>query len=253
MRINRFYTERKNLRVGSSVKLNPSDIKHIRKVLRLQKGDEILIFNGEKEFRAKLKLVGNEVVMADLIEVVKEGGAESSQIELTLFQCLLRAGKFDFIVEKVSELGVNTIVPVQAEFSQMKLDAAEKKLDRWSRIAISAAKQSGRLRPVDLIPPIHFGAIKEVLNEFDKIYLFTVPKAVESKRVSIKSLKEVIDKTARNVAFVIGPEGGFSPSELTLAAEWGIEFVSFGPTILRSETSALAIASVLRYEYGAMN
>src|SRR5260221_7694992 len=175
MRLNRFYIERLNLRVGSSVKLNDSDVKHIRKVLRMQKGDNIIIFNGEKEFLAVLKVVSNEAVMAELTELLKnEDFSMEDRVEITLLQSLLIAVKYDFIIEKATELGIDNIVPLEAEFSQSKKIDAERKLERWKKVVIAAAQQSERDSVPELIQPITFKDLAELKSNFDKLYLCTI-------------------------------------------------------------------------------
>src|SRR5690606_13093614 len=127
MRLNRFYTERKNITLNSSVKLQDSDIRHIRNDLRLKKGDKIVLVNGEKEFLAELRIVGREFVTAKVKKILKvEDFSEESGVDIVLFQALLRSGKFDTIIEKTTQLGIEAIVPVETDFSQMKIDAAKK-------------------------------------------------------------------------------------------------------------------------------
>jgi len=256
MRLNRFYTARTNLRIGSSVKLEDSDIKHIRKVLRLGKKDNIILFNGEKEFVAELKIVGAELITAKIIELRKEEDfSNENKVELTIFQCLLRSGKFDFIIEKTTELNIDNIVPVESNFSQTKLDIAKKKTERWNKVAIAAAKQCERITIPNISLPIEFKEISHILKDFDKIYFFTIPRA--NINISLKTLKlqkALINKgntLIKKVAFLIGPEGGFSPGEHILANEWGLDFVTFGETILRSETAAISVTSILQFIYNA--
>ncbi len=249
MRLNRFFVDRKNLRESSSVKLEDSDINHIKKVLRLGKGDKIILFNGEKEFLAELKIVSSEVVMAKIVEILKDTRGDSKKTEIALFQSLLRAGKFDFIIEKATELGIDYIIPVEAEFSQSKLDVAVRKIDRWQKVATASAKQSERIGIPQFQEPIKFARIKEYLNDFDLVLFLTIPrKNIPSSQESI-NLKEIQDsfKDAKRIAYIIGPEGGFSPTEHKIASEWGLKFVKYGDTVLRSETAAVAILSVLRY------
>ncbi len=259
MRLSRFYNERKNLRVGSSVKLGDSDINHIRKVLRLKKHDKIILFNGEKEYLADLYLITNSVVMVRLEEeLVEKKEQNTNKVSITLFQCLLRAGKFDFIIEKATELGVDNIIPVEAEFSQSKIDAAASKIDRWNKVSIAAAKQSERITIPQILNPINFKDIENVLDEFDAIYFFTIPRknikesleAINLKDIE-SGLKESDMHSLKRIAFVIGPEGGFSPTEHSLANQWKLKFVKFGNTVLRSETAALAILSVLQYIFNS--
>ena len=255
MRLNRFYIERLNLRVGSSVKLNDSDVKHIRKVLRMQKGDNIIIFNGEKEFLAVLKVVSNEAVMAELTELLKnEDFSMEDRVEITLFQSLLRAGKYDFIIEKATELGVDNIVPLEAEFSQSKKIDAERKLERWKKVVIAAAQQSERVSVPEIIPPITFKDLAELKSNFDKLYLCTISREKIVSSLNAKDIHELsgIDKKEiKKVGFIIGPEGGFSPSEHEFASKLGIEFIKWNNMVLRSETAAISILAVFQFIFNS--
>jgi 16S rRNA (uracil1498-N3)-methyltransferase len=247
MRLNRFYTERTNVRLGSSVKLPDFDINHIRKVLRLKKGDKIIIFNGEKEYLAELRIVGSEVITAILTEELRsEDFSSEAKVEITLFQGLLRAGKFDDILEKTTELGIDYVVPVECEFSQSKVENANAKIERWNKVIIAASKQSERVRVPDLIQPMYFTDALEHLKEFDKVYFFSTAKNLEILNVDMQ-----VDKLHRKVAYLIGPEGGFSPTENKLAQEHNLQFYTMGKTILRSETAAIFGAGLLNYLYNS--
>ena len=260
MRLNRFYTERTNLTLNSSVKLQDSDIRHIRNVLRLKKGDEVVLFNGEKEYLAELKIVGREFITAKIKKILKvEDFSEEAGVEITLFQSLIKVANIDLIVEKTTEIGVDAIVPIESDFSQVKLDYVQKKPERWSKISIVAAKQSGRVKIPEIFQPTTFIDSLELAEKFDTVFFFTFPKESIEESLEASDLKEYTAKAGENpkkvavqpsrVAFYIGPEGGFSPAEHKLAKEAGFKFVKFGNNILRSETASIALLSVLKYIY----
>ncbi len=250
MRLNRFYSERKNLRLNSSVKLPDSDINHIRKVLRLKSDDQIVIFNGEKEYLAELKIVSNNFVTAKLIELLNVEEQDKDSLEVTIFQSLLKAGKFDYIVEKITELGITNIVPVESEFSQMKMDIAEKKIERWKKIAIAASKQSERIQVPEILPPLLLNELNDLYSQFDYILFFTVPRNNihdSLKSIELKTFFKDKDLSKKKIAFFVGPEGGFSPREHEYAKANNFNFVKFGDTALRSETAAVAFLSIIKY------
>lgn len=245
MRLNRFYTPRTNLRDGSSLKLEDSDINHIRKVLRLSKGDEIIVFNGEKEYLAELGIVSREVVMANIVKQLREADfSEGAKVEITLFQGLLRVGKIDDILEKTIELGVDYVVPIECEFSQMKKDTAIQKISRWNKILVSASKQSERIRLPDLIEPMTFEESLTHLGEFDEVYFFTTENSKELKKLTKNS-----DKKLNKIACFIGPEGGFSPREHELAIQNKLEFYTLNNSVLRAETAAIFAVGILNFLY----
>jgi len=250
MRLNRFFTERKNLRIGSSVKLPDSDITHIRKVLRLKKGDKVLVFNGEKEYLAILTLVTKEVVLVKLEELLKETIDESDELKFTLFQGLLKAGKFDTIIEKTTELGITSIVPVECDFSQSKVDVVERKLERWNKLALSAAKQSERINVPTIESGILFKELGAELKNYDRVYFFTIPRKKIPESLEVKSLTKIkANSKSKRIAIIIGPEGGFSPREHEWAKEWKFEFVHFDAPVLRAETAAIVITGLMYFIY----
>ena len=252
MRLNRFFTKRENLTIGSSVLLEDEDTNHIKKVLRLGKGDQIIIFNGEKEFLAELTLVSKDAIMAEIKKLLRqEDFSGEGRVEITLIQSLLRAGKFDFIVEKATEIGVDYIVPLEAEYSQMKSGDAEKKLLRWNKLILAAAKQSERIRIPEITTPITFSEISKIVDEFDKVYLFTIERDSLKDVAEIKSISTDVDKKLKHVAVIIGPEGGFSPAEHKMAKEFNFEFVSIGKTILRAETASIVALGVINFLYNS--
>lgn len=242
MRLNRFFTERKHVAIGSSIKLQNSDIEHIRKVLRLSAGNEIILFNGEREFLAVLTMVTKDFVTAEVKEALRHT-ADESNISVTLFQGLLKGGMFDLVVEKCVELGITQIVPVECEYSQMKIDVAEHKIDRWNKISMSATKQSERLSVPEVSSPIRLSDIDpSVIKEFDEVYFFTLDKG----EVTTESLPERVE--GKRIAYIIGPEGGLSPSEhVYLIKELGLKPYSLGRTILRAETAAIVAGGILRF------
>ncbi len=247
MRLNRFYTERQNLRINSSVKLPDSDIDHIRKVLRLQSGDKVIIFNGVEEYLAELKLVTREFVTAKLVELLKTEKNSTKETQVTIFQGLLRAGKFDLIIEKLTEIGIDNIIPVECEFSQTKKENAAAKVSRWSKVALAAAKQSERISLPLVLDPIDFKDILKVKNDFDKVLMFTLPRNnIKESLDAIELSKDVIG-TAKNVAVLIGPEGGFSPTEHKIATENGFTLVKSSDSVLRSETAAIVFSAIVKF------
>lgn len=257
MRLNRFYTERTNLTLNSSVKLQDTDIRHIRNVLRLKKNDEIVLFNGEKEYLAELKIVGREFITAKIKKVLKvEDFSKEGGIDITLFQSLIKVGNLDLIVEKTTEIGVDSIIAIESDFSQVKLDYVQKKPERWTKISIVAAKQSNRIKVPEIVQPITFKESLELADKFDEVFFFTFPKDNIEESKDTVDLKDYITKVQADggenptrIAFYVGPEGGFSPAEHKLAKEAGFKFVKFGNTILRSETAAISLLSILKYIY----
>lgn len=225
----------------------PQEIsRRILKVLRLKKNDTLVLFDG----------VGNEyqVIVTEIIKgkdakveiIKKEHTAEENGLIIALLQGLPKGEKMDFIVQKTTELGVKKIIPVISERSIPKLTEPKisKKVDRWYKIAISAAEQCGAARlPSISEPKIFLEAIKEVENYELKLLFY------EKERKN--TFKAILSEhpMVKKIAVFIGPEGGFSEQEVSDANKLGFIPVSLGKQILRTETAPITILSILRYVY----
>jgi 16S rRNA (uracil1498-N3)-methyltransferase len=254
MRRFRFFTERKNLRPGSSVKLPDFEATHIRKSLRLQKGAEVYLFNGVKEFQAVLTLVSHDVVMAKIMSVETNLSiSDKEEINLTLFQALTKAPSFELVLEKSTELGVDQIVPFESEYSVVKTEKVLKKTERWNKIVLSSCKQSERVEIPEVLESTNFQEIFQLAKdqEIEDLIIFTLPRSNTKDLINLNSIKEVLKNIkSSKVGIVIGPEGGFSPGELKYAAEiknMNIHFSILSKNVLKSETAAIAALAVVRF------
>lgn len=249
MAAHQFFTERKNLHVGSSVKLPSAEGEHIRKSLRMQPGDKIVLFNGLRKYDAQLTMVTKDTVLAEITENRAEEEPAARQ-QLTLIQSLVRAANFELVIQKATELGVDNIIPLQTEFSQIKLERMETKQARWEKIALEACKQSERTTIPQVYPAMDFAELhsKEVLSEFDLALFLAVPREIVSKIDTVKPISSYIKQLqqARHIALLVGPEGGFSPTEHQLARKWGLPFVSMGENVLKAETAGIAATAFVQ-------
>jgi 16S rRNA (uracil1498-N3)-methyltransferase len=248
----RFFSERKNIRVGSSVKLTTEQALHMRKTLRLAVGDEVLIFNGEKEFRAKIKKLTNELALVKAVELQKKVDFSiESYKEILLVQSIIKPIRFEVIIEKATELGVTKILPVNSEYSQISIDKFVKKYTRWNKIIIESAKQSERVDLPELLPPIQFDELSLYLTNYDCVYALAIKNRKESAFIE-KKIKKFFElpESFSSVAILVGPEGGFSENEYEKLDCLNIEFVDINRNILRSETASIAAVSILRYLFG---
>ncbi len=248
MRLNRFFTPRKHIGVGSSVKLEDSDISHIRKVLRLAPGAQILLFNNSKEYLATLKIVSKDFITAEIKEKVKEFDNENTR-EVTLFQSLLKAGKFDLIIEKTTELGIDKFIPLETEFSQSKLEDASKKIMRWKNIVMAASKQSGRIKMMDILNPIKVNNIESSLIEIGIEKLIVFVSESNLKNCEFKNIKDLKLDNFKRVGVVIGSEGGFSPTEIETFKKLEAMFITMDNVVLRSETASVFFSGIIKNLY----
>ncbi|MEG0238205.1 MAG: 16S rRNA (uracil(1498)-N(3))-methyltransferase [Clostridium sp.] len=227
-------------------KIVGEDVKHIYKVLRLQEGEKVVLndCNGN-EYLAKVKETSKTEVNLDIIEKLQLNN--ESDIEIVLFQGMPKAQKMDLIVQKGTELGINKFIPLITERVDVKLKGDFKKLDRLNRIALEACKQSKRSIIPEVVSPISLIDLIKDIKGFD---LIIVP--YENKEdYGIKGLMNDIDKSnIKKVGIVVGPEGGFEESEISMLKEEGAQIITLGKRILRTETAGFVATSLLQYELG---
>lgn len=244
--MHKFFVSNENI-VDEWVNIIGDDVKHIYKVLRLNIGDKICINNcSGQEYLAEIKEIDKKEVKAQILE--KMDTDNESSINVTIYQGLPKASKMDLIVQKNTELGVKEITPVITDRVVVKGELKEyKKVDRWNRIALEACKQSKRSYIPKINSPLEFDQMLEELSNFQ---LIVVPYE-NKKAYGIKKLVEDIKELQiKNVAIVIGPEGGFEYKEIAKLQEMGAYIVTLGPRILRTETAGFTCLSIIMYELG---
>ena len=240
----RFYVPQPRIEQGM-LKVEGEEVKHIRKVLRLKKGDEITVFDGlGKEFEGTLVQEGLSSVVIRIQNVYSS--KKDSPLEVTLAQSLLKGEKMDYLIQKATELGVKEIIPFLSSRSVPLLERSRrlKRHHRWERIAIEASKQCGR----GVVPKIEF------LQDYSDMLRTAASNALRLifwEKEGIK-LKEILErsKERKKIFFVIGPEGGFSQGEIEAGKGAGFIPVTLGRRILRAETASLCFLSILQYEQG---
>ena len=214
---------------------------HLINVRRIKIGD-ILDIRTEsgRGFKAEIVNISHSEI---LLKLLKEIEADQKIIDIALYMSLLKGGNFEFVIRKAAEVGVNRIIPVYSSRTIPEIEKkAEDKLKRWNKIALSAAKQCLR----DNIPVIGHPATFDhaVKNCSGSIKLAAHPGS-ELELKKFLTLKE----RPESASILIGPEGGFTGSELDLASEHGWNIVNFGHTNLRAETAAIIIPSLIIYQW----
>lgn len=244
--MHKFFVPKENVNVHQAV-IEGEDVKHIYKVLRLESGEEVSInnCNGE-EYLGVIEEVNKSQVIVKIKEKLSVNNEAS--INVFLFQGLPKSTKMDLIVQKNCELGVREITPIITDRVVVKGEIGQfKKVDRWVRIALEAAKQSKRTIIPEVREPIEFD---EALAELKDMDLVIVPYENE-KGYGVRKVVDSIDKgEVKNVGIVIGPEGGFEESEIEKLKNIGAFIVTLGPRILRTETAGFVAASLIMYELG---
>ncbi len=215
---------------------------HLARVLRVSVGDRLILFNGQGgEYEAIIQHINKKNVDVLITSFFDRNSESPLQIELA--QGIARGEKMDFIVQKAVELGVNTIVPLITERSNVKWDRQreEKRLQHWQSVAISACEQSGRNKLPHIISPL---SLNEWIKQADADLCLILSPHVNDGLPS-----HPLPRPAK-IKLLIGPEGGFSPSEVEVAIAQGFSPWNLGPRVLRTETAPLAALSVLQYVYG---
>lgn len=229
----RFFVTKEQLPV-----ITGSDAHQIRNVLRMKPGMPLELFDGQGNvYQARIEEIKKERVTCSIIS--RSIAAQETKVKITLAQALPKGKKFEFIVQKATELGVDRIVPVITERSIGKGEKPE----RWQAIAKEAAEQSGRAYLPAVEPLVDFSEVIRSAKNYD---LALIPWELEKTT----SLKQTL-KTYRpnHLLVLIGPEGGFSLAEVEQAKAAGFLSVSLGKTILRTETASLFTLSAIRYEF----
>lgn len=228
-----------------SVIILGSDVNHIKNVLRMRVGEEIAVSNGQdgKEYRCGILALEEDCIRCEL-RFVKEDGVELPS-QIYLFQGLPKADKMELIIQKAVELGVYQVIPVSTKRCVVKLDdkKAKSKIARWQGIAEAAAKQSKR----GIIPQVtEVMTFKNAVKMAADMEVRLIPYELAD---GMTKTKEIISKIqpGQRIAIFIGPEGGFEESEITEALENGIEPITLGKRILRTETAGFTILSWLMY------
>ena len=245
MRKPRLFTDQP-LTPGDQVVLEGTVARHLGNVLRARAGEQIALFNGDgREFAAKVLSVSKREVIVDI------GAAATPQTEspvhTTLGLCLSKGDRFDWAIQKATELGVGTIAPLYSERVDFSIpqDRMEKRIAHWQQIAINACEQCGRVKVPSITPP------QSLLSWVDNV-------SAEQKWVlhcaddTSASASAVTHGAPRDAALLIGPEGGLTDQECHAASAEGFQLLQLGPRVLRTETAPATALSVLSVFWGEM-
>ena len=226
------------------VTIENEDVKHIKNVLRLECGEKVRISsNSGENYFGEIDTLADRMV---LVRILEEHAANTElPNKIYLFQGLPKSDKLEFIIQKAVELGACEIIPVAMKNCVVKLDEkkASAKQTRWQEIAKSAAKQSKRSIIPTVRKPLSY---REALEAAAALDVRLVPYENERGMAATKEAVEAV-RPGQSIGIFIGPEGGFAEDEIALAKERGMQLVSLGRRILRTETAGLAMLSILMY------
>lgn len=241
----RFYITEEQM-VENGIAITGGDVNHIRNVLRLKEGDWVVACDGAgKDYVSRIAVLGKERVLLQ-IEKVQESGTELPA-KITLFQGIPKKERMEFIIQKTVELGVWEIVPVMMKRCVVKFSdekKLEKKQERWQAIAEAAAKQCDR----GIIPVVHQPVTLEQAFGMAKHLAYNmIPYELQD---GMDLSREIVSHACgqESVGIFIGPEGGLEPAEVEQAVARGIEPISLGKRILRTETAGMALLAIMMFQ-----
>jgi 16S rRNA (uracil1498-N3)-methyltransferase len=226
------------------IRLNEDESRHLRDVLRLRTDERVTVFDGDgNEFLCSIERIERKTVSLSILETTTAPSPESG-LNLTLALALLKGEKFDLAVQKATELGVKKIVPLETERADVKIKDEKdslKKLERWRRIALEAAKQSGRAFVPRVEKSIRFEDFVKT-NSGDEGFFFAERGG--------DGLNQISNKDLEKLTVVVGSEGGWEDREIVLARSGNFKIVTLGGRILRAETAAIVAIALAQHLFG---
>ncbi len=233
---------------GDGVTLVADEARHLRDVLRLEPEDEVYVFDGlGKEFKCSIDDIRKDRTRLRLISEVAPFRSESS-VQLSLAVALLKGEKFDLVVQKATELGVFRILPIMTRLADIRLrdeNEATRRVIRWRRIALEAAKQSGRALIPQVTKPVFFIDLIKSESFVETRVMFS-----EREGESFPKFKDRVSEGPQSITALIGSEGGWTDEEIVFAKDHGWTLVTLGGRILRAETAAITATVLLQHTFG---
>ena len=245
----RFFVE-KIIPTGGFLSITGKEARHIVTVLRMKKGETLILMDREgQSFEATIEAVHYKEVKVRITKTIPP--LPPSPIEMSLAQAIIKSHPMEYLIKKVTELGIGSIHPFYSERTVIKLkpEQLKNKMDRWMEIMKSACKQCGRVTLPTLNTPLPF---EELINTVPNKKTLKVLLWEDEDKVDLKRLLTSMS-SAPHVFVIVGPEGGFTSNEINLAREAGFQIISLGNRILRAETAAVSLISIIQYEWGDLN
>ena len=242
----RFYAPKYSFK-DNIINLDFDETKHLRNVLRLSSGEKIKVFDGVgREFLCEIEKIEKRQTILQIIEEISPSTPESD-LDLSMAVSLTKGDKFELVIQKAVELGVTKFVPIITKRCDVKFKNPEKKMERWQKIIVEASKQSGRARLMKIKKPKRF---EEFIKNSASQRLSGKVSLLFSERNG-ENFSRIY--SAKKITAVIGSEGGWEDSEINFAKENGFQIITLRGRILRAETAAISIASILQNHFGDLN
>lgn len=229
-----------NLHQGAaSITLDSNNSHYVKKVLRFSVGDELIVFDGSgKEYICSVSNLKDSVTLN--VKEIKESDIKPTR-DIVLLQGVLKGKKMDIVIQKATEIGIKTVIPVVTERSQIR---SSSKRDRWRKIAREASRQCGRADTVAIEDTVNFSdLVNNTLPQYkDALKIVFYEKSRKALHVLEEELKE-----AKKIVLFTGPEGGFSNAEMQILENDGFQVLSMGDLILRAETASIVASGIIQY------
>ncbi|MFA5164365.1 MAG: 16S rRNA (uracil(1498)-N(3))-methyltransferase [Candidatus Omnitrophota bacterium] len=237
--MSRFFVPKGSVSAGR-ITVTGEELHHARDVMRLREGDLITVFDGTgKEYTGTVDKIGRDEISAAVSRVSE---VPKERCAITLIQAIPKSSKMDLIIEKATELGVARIIPIVTSRTVVKISGEGNKTERWKKIAVVAAKQCGRSTFPEIAPVT---GLKDSLVEAKGCEISLMPCLYEGNK---RLMDAIGGRKAASAAVFIGPEGDFTKEEVEAAVSSGATPVILGNEVLRSETAAVAVLSIMSYE-----
>lgn len=233
---------------GNLIKITGPKYHHLKNVLRVRCGEKIKFFDKDFEYLAEIQQINEREITA---KILKKSAIIQPEKKVYLAQGLAKAQKIDLVIQKISEIGVDGLIPFVAKNSDVKIkeEKIASKMGRWEEIAIGAAEQSGRSLLLEISAPVEWPKLLKKFSEFDLVLIFW-----EKAKAGLKVvLKNELSKVKGNILLVVGPEGSFSEEEIGgLGNLKNVRLATLGKNILRTETAGIVACSLVLYELGML-
>jgi len=243
--MSRFYVPKENIG-KKQIMVSGKEAHHLLDVMRMKEGDSVVVFDGTgNEYTGYLEKADPRAGKA-IVEIVRaEKPLVTAPVRVTLAQAIPKMNKMDHIVEKATELGVESVIPMISARTIVRPaeSACRKKVDRWRKIAVAAAKQCGRADIPRICDVSGYRGVVDSMDSYDLVLMAHLEKDTVPLKEALESLR------AGNVLVLIGPEGDFQPDEIALAEGNNCRFVSLGKRVLKSDTAGLFVLAVLNYAF----
>lgn len=241
--MHRFFCPQANFDARLAEITDKKEIHHLKDVLRLKSGDTIVIFDGKgREADAEISSIGQNLVSLKVKHVRSE---DSNAVSILLACALPKKAKFETIIEKCTELGVDEIIPLITQRTEVRLTAERmlNKISRFQSVAVNAAKQSCRKTVPILHPAMN---LKEAIEKFAHKNTISFMPCLMGTRLDLKAALQKVTKRHQRILFFIGPEGDFTPDEVSLAVRQNCLPVSLGKTVLKVDTAAITVVAAVK-------